>query len=118
MIILTPPAGRTGLTLILDAAAPPVVAAAESLAFAVWLAFAVPLALVVSLAFAVCLADFAVEAGEAVFVAAAAEVFAAADLVAEVVSVYVVNSLLYRFPSSWMGEIIDGPYHSFDYPAA
>ena len=85
MIMLAPPAGRTGLTLIVEAAACPVDAAADPLAFAVWLACAEPLAFAVSVAFSVCLADLAVDAGEAVF-DAAAELLTEAEFVAEVVS--------------------------------
>lgn len=65
MIILTPPAGSTGLTLV--AAALPVVAAAVPLALAVSLACAVPLVFAVPLELSVALADLAVDAGEAVF---------------------------------------------------
>lgn len=64
VIILTPPGGSTGLTLV--AAALPVVAAA------VPLAVSVPLDLSVLLARSVTLADLAVDAGGAVFEAAAA----------------------------------------------
>jgi len=70
VIILTPPAGSTGLTLV--AAALPVVAAAVPLALAVSLACAVPLVFAVPLELSVALADLAVDAGEAVFEAAAA----------------------------------------------
>ena len=85
MSILAPPAGRTGLTLMVEAAACPDDAAADPLAFAVWLACADPLAFAVSVALSVCLADLAVDAGEAVF-DAAAELLTVAETVAEVVS--------------------------------
>jgi len=67
---LTPPRGRTGLTLMV--AVPPVDAAAVPPLVAVSLACAVPLVFGVPLAMSVAVAVLAVDAGEAVFEVAAA----------------------------------------------